>query len=205
MFWKRLYPVEKLAVAGAMGLVAALFVFPMFARSRDTGVRRAPCQSNLKLLGLAFAQYEQDHNDQFPPAKADGAAYGWAGLLLPYTKSTQLLQCPSEPHDGQPKPKLTGYTDYWYDSRLFGRAMGDLGLPAQVLMCGDGNDGTETTNARYALSSFPPKWTNDEKSPMFRHEGAANYLFADGHVKGITPPDAVALWSPQGPPTNGNP
>ena len=195
MFWKRLYPVEKLVIIGAVGLPAAVVVFPMFARPRGSGGEGRSCPSNLKQLGLGIVQYTQDADDKFPPVAAGGAAYGWADLLLPYTKSTQILHCPTLQGISQANPRLTGYTDYWFNARLSGRKVEDVGETANLLMCGDGNDGSGMTDARYSLSNFPAKWLADPKSPMFRHEGRANYLFADGHVNPRAPIDVSTLWN----------
>jgi len=54
-------------------------------------------------------------------------------------------------------------------------------------MLGDGNDGTELTDARYSLNALPQAWRNTEGSPARRHFDTANYAFADGHVKALRP------------------
>ena len=38
-----------------------------------------------------------------------------------------------------------------------------------------------------ALSQLPASWISDAHSPARRHLDAANYLFADGHVKALVP------------------
>ena len=90
---------------------------------------------------------------------------------------------------------MSSYTNYWFNARLSGRAIGGVGNTAQLLVCGDGNDGTDLTDARYSLSNFPAQWMSNQNSPMFRHLGGANYLFADGHVKWFTGTGGSTLWS----------
>ncbi len=68
-----------------------------------------------------------------------------------------------------------------------GAFLKDFASPAQTILCGDGNDGSENTNARYTLNVLPPSWISTEKSPARRHLDTANYLFADGHVKSLRP------------------
>lgn len=56
--------IELLVVIAIIALLAAI-LFPVFARARENG-RRASCQSNLKQLGLGFAQYVQDYDGRLP-------------------------------------------------------------------------------------------------------------------------------------------
>lgn len=165
-----------------MGLVAAT-LWPVFARPPQYPGGGSSCRSNLKQIGLGLLQYTQDYDEKFPPVAAKGAAFGWADEIWPYTKSTQILQCPTEGNDGQTDPHLTGYTDYWFNVQLSKRALKTISVPANTFACGDGNDGTDLTNARYSISALPQQWINDTHSPLYRHTGTADYLFADGHVK----------------------
>src|SRR4028118_560172 len=102
--------IELLVVIAIIAILAAI-LFPVFARARENA-RRASCQSNLKQIGLGVMQYIQDYDEKFPPTyvSLDGAAgytapavnttpaanadQGWAQIIQPYMKSTQLLQCP---------------------------------------------------------------------------------------------------------------
>lgn len=196
MFWRNWsWPARILSVV-FVGLVAAV-LFPVFARSPEHP--RNSCQSNLKQIGLGFAQYEQDYDERFPPVALKGTAYGWADALYPYTKSTRLFQCPVEANEGQTDPHLTGYTDYWFNARLSKRELKTVSEPARLIAAGDGNDGTDLTNARYSIAALPPNWVNDENSPSYRHFGTAHYLFADGHVKAMKPSAFAAKWSQTGP------
>jgi prepilin-type N-terminal cleavage/methylation domain-containing protein len=51
--------IELLVVIAIIALLAAI-LFPVFARARENA-RRASCMSNMKQLGLGFAQYTQDY------------------------------------------------------------------------------------------------------------------------------------------------
>ena len=61
--------------------------------------RRATCQSNLKQLGLAFIQYEQDADQRMPPG-VNANGNGWAGEIYPFVKSTGVYRCPEDKQDG---------------------------------------------------------------------------------------------------------
>lgn len=181
MFWRNWsWPVRILSVA-LVGLVAAV-LFPVFARVRDTPSGHGSCRSNLMQIGLGLIEYTQDYDEKFPPVVAHGSAFGWADALQPYVKSTRIFQCPQQNEPGQTDPRLSGTTDYWFNARLSKRELKAVKEPGQLIAGGDGNDGTDITNARYSIFALPPKWVSDTDSPLYRHLGTANYLFADGHV-----------------------
>ncbi len=102
--------IELLCVIAIIGLLAAI-LFPVFGRARENA-RRSSCQSNLKQLGLAFAQYGQDYDERYPICRAQnvpgfttapGNEMSWDRLIAPYVgvvvtqgKSPQLFACPSD-------------------------------------------------------------------------------------------------------------
>jgi len=89
--------IELLVVIAIIAILAAI-LFPAFARARENA-RRASCQSNLKQIGLGIMQYTQDYDERFMQGNSTDSnkiGTGWAGQLLPYTKSTDLFRCPSE-------------------------------------------------------------------------------------------------------------
>ncbi|HEX8465037.1 MAG TPA: DUF1559 domain-containing protein [Abditibacterium sp.] len=161
-------------------------IFPPRHNNRENA-RRMACLSNLKQIMLGLQQYVQDYNERFPII-ATSPTHGWADALQPYVKATRLYQCPAENNEAQSStdPTQPQYTDYWFNARLGRVAERKLSSPSQTITLGDGNDGTDATNARYHLLSLPKKWRADEKSPLFRHLDGANFAFADGHVKFIS-------------------
>ncbi len=102
--------IELLVVIAIICILAAI-LFPVFATAREKA-RQSACLSNLKQLGLAFAQYEQDFDEYIPRAcfqgtggscttvTAAGSAidtYHWQDAIFPYVKSTAAYVCPSAP------------------------------------------------------------------------------------------------------------
>lgn len=106
--------IELLVVIAIIALLAAI-LFPVFARARENA-RRSTCQSNLKQVGLGALQYIQDYDGRYPVALPNdwvnpvepingpfpdlGWYFGQSGQnipnrLYPYTKSTQVFDCPS--------------------------------------------------------------------------------------------------------------
>ena len=165
--------IELLVVIAIIAILAAI-LFPAFARARENA-RRASCQSNLKQIGLGFAQYTQDYDEQYPPVGAADAS-GWANTLQPYLKSIQLFQDPSE-SNGPVAAGIytTGYTDYYMNAQLSGLALSSIGSESLVVQTGDGNSGAAnySANADVAIGS----------APYGRHLEGNNFGFADGHVK----------------------
>src|SRR6188474_243241 len=96
--------IELLIVIAIIAILAAI-LFPVFARARENA-RRSSCQSNLKQIGLGFFQYTQDYDERFPLTSTTATVatgqnttagdIGWAEILQPYIKSSQIFQCPSE-------------------------------------------------------------------------------------------------------------
>ena len=92
--------IELLVVIAIISILAAI-LFPVFAKVREKA-RQTTCTSNLKQMGLAFAQYTQDNDGGYPNAcsadpasaaagncTASGDPYLWTGqhfrwLLMPY-------------------------------------------------------------------------------------------------------------------------
>ena len=179
--------IELLVVIAIIAILAAI-LFPVFARARENA-RKSSCQSNLKQLGLGLIQYNQDYDEKFPQtgaATVNAADSGWAYQIQPYMKSTQLLQCPSEPLP----PVLTGaagYNDYWFNTKLVGANLSILNASALTIMAGDGSNGAANyvndgggndTDAAGTLATLPD-------ASAQRHLEFANYLFTDGHVKAL--------------------
>ena len=78
--------IELLVVIAIISILAAI-LFPVFAKAREKA-RQATCQSNLKQIGLAFAQYTQDNDEDATPATPSDP-YLWTGQhfrwpIMPY-------------------------------------------------------------------------------------------------------------------------
>ena len=111
---------------------------------------------------------------------------GWGDAIYQVTRSNNLFQCPEE-KTITTEPKETGYTDFYYNGNLAGVKRSSLTQPSLRLLLADGNDGKDKADATYSKTSLPASWFTDEESPMFRHQGGANYLMIDGSTQWLTP------------------
>lgn len=169
-----------------------LFLFPLLARPREN-VHRPTCQTNLKQIALGFKQYAQDYNEKYPPIRAESLAlaksghapYGWLDVVQPYLKSYAIFQCPQRT-DSQPWPVDSwqrGITDYYMNQRIAGVEETKFENSFLTVMFGEGNDGRDMSDGRYAYARIPSEWRTNEKTPLYVHREGCNFSFLDGHVK----------------------
>lgn len=187
--------IELLVVIAIIAILAAI-LFPVFARARENA-RRASCMSNLKQIGLGIMQYSQDYDEKFPlwladtngNAYRDGAEQGWAMLIQPYVKSTQIFQCPSDstaaPANGADGGGFSDYMSNLYDINLFTGMVG-LIAPTQTVLASDGYP-FDSSSSFGGTSGWVPTPDNGQQDYYHRHLGGDNFLFCDGHVKWLKP------------------
>ena len=130
--------IELLVVIAIIAILAAI-LFPVFGRARENA-RRTACLSNMKNLGLAFAQYTQDYDERFPNTSGDNGA-GLPSVLGPYsqkiqsysgTNGTNIWTCPSDTVTrvpmfgtyaaGQEIPKQSYNVTFWTSTNAANRA-----------------------------------------------------------------------------------
>jgi prepilin-type N-terminal cleavage/methylation domain-containing protein len=135
--------IELLVVIAIIAILAAI-LFPVFAQARAKA-RQTACLSNMKQVGLAFAQYVTDYDGAIAPAQINnstGSVTSWPTLVFPYIKNQDVFVCPGADDDvftpdktyinvsGVPSAKkYTGVTDTRYNN--FGEA-GDGTSPASA-------------------------------------------------------------------------
>lgn len=154
------YVVYGLVLAGL-----AAVLFPVTIRRPERYPPRS-CQSQLKVIGLAFAEYCRDYDERMPPARV---WHGPSGCLHPYLKNPELWSCPQGPSD---RPH------YGYNNTRDGVAgviCRDIAEPATTIMCLD-YDAT-------IVGRWVPHRTDLAQPDVARHREGVNCVFQDGHVK----------------------
>ena len=149
--------IELLVVIAIIAILAAI-LFPVFARARENA-RRSSCQSNLKQIGLAFAQYTQDYDERYPvfADTSGGNERFWDSAIAPYAgvkvdpaSSPLIFKCPSDSiartpatNEGRtysvPVVAVTGSPDFslveqYVGGAYLGRSLASVGAPVETLL-----------------------------------------------------------------------
>ncbi|NUQ00816.1 MAG: prepilin-type N-terminal cleavage/methylation domain-containing protein [Armatimonadetes bacterium] len=181
--------IELLVVIAIIAILAAI-LFPVFAKAREKA-RQSSCQSNVKQLMLAHAQYMQDYDAATCPSYLPWGPSGnswWWPLLGPYVKNNQLIVCPSSPQGvGTPATGNAGY-GWNYNYLTYappGRAAAYSGYTASEPQINEPSDTIVLADSRdnldYVIAGATAPGTG--YSPEYRHNDGANFGFIDGHVK----------------------
>ncbi len=215
--------IELLVVIAIIAILAAI-LFPVFAQARSKA-QSTSCLSNVKQLSLAFLMYAQDYDSTMPPAYYFSNGWtvenAWdfrcvwnpdftlqsssLGLIGPYTKNGQIAVCPTfvAPSSGRPTSGYAYNTSYVGASPDEGRQPAPLTriqYPAETVLLADSAYwdawfGTGINQNNYLRSPRDP-WNYVGPNVHFRHNGAANVGYCDGHVKAVAQKFGVSSGSP---------
>lgn len=192
--------IELLVVIAIIAILAAI-LFPVFANSKEAA-RKARCVSNLKQIGSALLGYAGDYDNHFVSRFSQLGAEGgnWTTLLHKYLPGSKqgsagyneqtsgVFICQSAPGPGEPiSNKYYGInmfhlTGYFYNGTN-GVSLSEIKRPGRILAV------TDTYAKEYPFwegLAYCPKesWTGLKNTCVSaRHNGAANILFCDFHVK----------------------
>lgn len=182
---------QDLVVAAGIFVAASLLFFPAVSQSRYMA-QRAGCESNLRQIGFAFAQYSQVNRDHFPQIPEQGplavaGIYAPILLELGFLDHSRWLVCPSSSLAGRGSfsvPTRAQLYSATHDERrrLHQELGGSYGFPLGYLVDGVYHGVTNRGRSTYALvSDAPQPGDTDHCSPNHGQCGQ-NVLFEDGHV-----------------------
>lgn len=190
--------IELLVVIAIIAILAAI-LFPAFARARENA-RRASCQSNLKQIGLGVMQYVQDYDEKYPftTDNPDGTRivfdfataappnFSPLATIYPYTKSWQILNCPSASAGSAP-PVGNNSTSYMLNGVIFrtntGLSMAAVSQPSIRAMMQELNQLVSYAAVRPSEAAGTGKYWLPSSAYSNIHMEGGNLLFSDGHVK----------------------
>ncbi len=202
--------IELLVVIAIIAILAAI-LFPVFARAKAKALQTR-CLSNIKNIALAFQIYASDHDEMLPDVL--NSTYGWdtwnpgGGIpgtqdfmadllskLLPYTKSTQIWYCDTDPWGSQPSadnPAADGVVSYSYCVQWKTVCDEDAGKWVEDPFCPELNEYGDDFIGRNpskqclmidnGLADLP---SNDLDDYETAHGDMSNVAFWDGHAKSL--------------------
>jgi len=208
--------IELLVVIAIIAILAAI-LFPVFAKVREKA-RQITCASNLKQIGLGIMQYSQDNDEKQPyvfgnDGKPDTT---WCTLVMPYIKSAGVFKCPDDTYSRGANDKDSTGTDIvgkapevdsyslvlpwgdwdgnWGASRS---GLASITSPASTIMLAERWNGYHFTKVGWAQDVWCDngeylRGQSGGPAGATAHTGLSNYLFCDGHVKGMRYEQTIA-------------
>ncbi len=205
--------IELLIVIAIISILAAI-LFPVFAQARERA-RSASCLSNLKQVGIGWLMYAQDYDERLPKSQTHlvssspiqyqywhgletyvpGSIYNYVsdytqGLIYPYTKSGQVLQCPSlKGEAGRSSYGISSEAYYYAEGTLPGGGANYTGVPlAAIQVPGETVMLADTGSWSSSKGIVSPDMFVNAPSISVptthgRHQNRTNVLWMDGHVK----------------------
>lgn len=196
---------ETLIALTVVGILCAL-LYPFMIDVKGRAIA-AGCMSNQRDLGLAIFSYASENSYYLPPAMV-GSSAAWRGRIQPYVRSPEVFLCKGH------IPTTPSNLSYAYNM-AFGNLDASGNRKASLDTSGASvyklhnllrfiNPSETTMLMDIAHAPGAPNYGGgnghvfyyDGRIPLesYRHNGAVNVLWVDGHVSQVTP-DVVTSWS----------
>ncbi|MDO8681916.1 MAG: DUF1559 domain-containing protein [Armatimonadota bacterium] len=166
-----------LVLAIVVGAIGAAILFPVFAKAKESA-KKSACQSNMRMIALAFSMYSADYNDMLPVAPkgvtddifettigslhAGQPAESYATAVYVYTKDASIFMCPSD--NGGTSSFSYHYKRAVHKAAKAGLKNQDFNFPAEQVLI-------------YETGSY-----HGGRGPL-ANGASLNIAFIDGHVK----------------------
>lgn len=204
--------VELLVVIAIIGILIGMLL-PAVQAVR-AAARNTVCKNNMRQIGLAMHNYAGTRKGELPWTSHAGDDQSWLVTLQPFIENVNSMRaCPEDEQTAEWLQEQPGQgTSYLINElvandRLDGSVTNLNGLRSThgLVVMFERSDRSAVTNDHVHCGSFylPFRveqnlvWTFLElEIAPDRHAGTANYLFADGHVSGISD-STLRAWTEQ--------
>jgi prepilin-type N-terminal cleavage/methylation domain-containing protein/prepilin-type processing-associated H-X9-DG protein len=196
--------IELLVVIAIIAILAAI-LFPVFAKARERA-RMAGCTSNEKQIGLAITMYASDYDEVMcGQPEGEGAPgydwgdwstkpiqYNWAAQLLDYTKNKKVFCCPTQVTNcGTYGISSWGNISYQLNGMVNRASLASMPRPAETDAMWEDHYSMPWARSYWNNYSVAKGGYDYGSYGVFKypdiaevvHNGGANYIFCDGHVK----------------------
>lgn len=175
------FSLVELVVVMAIVAVVAGIVVPVQIKARAKALQTG-CAINLAQIGRALLMYAGDYDECFPGRRqvcelgATRLETTWHVLIFPYVRRWEIYLCPANEGYFTAAGVHSGFgLNACVVGDTVGRMLSRIDLPAQRIM-GKDSDCCGTQSAVCQCKGM-------SMSQVFPHNGGANCLYADGHIK----------------------
>ncbi|RRJ95951.1 DUF1559 domain-containing protein [Opitutaceae bacterium TAV4] len=198
-----------LTVIAIIGILGAIII-PVVGRVRASA-RAVQCVSNMRELGKSLLTFAADNKGSFPPSRVIGVSgpdNNWLFYLAPYVghpypetvdwewlksicRQKGVFLCPDNTNVSQ-DPWLYSYKmNIWFRKTPYGDA---TMIKTGINLSGITNPSRALAMVDGATGNGAVEFTSSGEI-AYVHNGKANCLFADGHVKQDTETRLTANWN----------
>ena len=181
--------IELLVVIAIIAILAAL-IYPAADRVRSQS-KTVKCLNNLRQIGQATILYAGEHDHTLPVTSHQRRQGGqsWTLTLQSYAGGTITFRCPADENGERSytyvindflTPNPAGATDLDYSK------LNRLESRTATFLFAEASDTYANSDhfhfAEYRGRTIPPEFFTGQIA-VKRHDGAANYVFTDGHIE----------------------